>query len=61
MTRVCENCGNTQGPFARIFVGFRKTGRWLTYCPIPAKGTPEELTKMALACTERAEKRHGAA
>jgi hypothetical protein len=56
MTRQCGTCGNTQGPFDRIFVGFRKTGMWLFYCQTPKKLTGEEAAKYSVACYQRFEK-----
>lgn len=35
--RTCGNCGNTSGPFDKLFIGNRKTGRWVFTCPIPKK------------------------
>lgn len=67
MTRKCETCGNEQGPFSRLFIGDRKTGRWLFTCPVPLKEldgrpTPDSKRKeIAAACNNRREKRHGAA
>lgn len=67
MPRVCATCGNTQGPFSRIFVGFRKTGQWLYTCPVPLKdadGKPiadSKRKEIAAACNNRREKRHGTA
>jgi hypothetical protein len=61
--RVCGNCGNTQGPFDKTFVGFRKTGRWVFTCKVPVKdanGKPipgDKRAEMAMECTKRAEKR----
>jgi len=65
--RVCGTCGNTQGPFSRIFVGFRKTGVWLYTCPVPLKDAdgkpiPEATRKaVAAACNNRREKRSATA
>ena len=61
--RTCGNCGNTQGPFDKVFVGFRKTGRWVFTCRVPLKGPdgkrlPDaKRAELAIACTQRAEQR----
>ena len=66
-TRKCGNCGNTQGPFDKIWVGFRKTGRWIFVCKVPMKDAegkpvrPEKRAELAMECTKRAEKRRGSA
>lgn len=65
--RVCENCGSPQGPFSRLRIGDRKNGRWVFTCPVPLKdeeGKPMPDSKrkeIAAACTNRREKRNGAA
>src|SRR6478736_2115284 len=65
--RTCGNCGNTQGPFDKLFIGFRKTGRWVFTCPIPKKDangkplTDAQRRELAMACINRREKRNGAA
>lgn len=33
MSTVCGNCGWATGPFARIWIGTRKNGRWIITCP----------------------------
>lgn len=63
--RTCGNCGNTNGPFDRLFIGNRKTGHWVFTCPIPKKdadGRPipdQKRKEMAAACNNRREKQHG--
>jgi hypothetical protein len=36
----CGNCGSAQGPFERVHIGNRKTGRTLVLC---AHGEPVEV------------------
>lgn len=67
MKRTCNTCGHTQGPFARLFVGDRKTGKYIFTCPIPVKdkeGKPVADAKrkeIAMACNNRRDKRNGTA
>lgn len=61
--RVCGNCGSTQGPYDRLFVGFRKTGRWIFTCRIPQKDaegkrtTDKQRLDAVRECNERREKK----
>ena len=65
--RTCGNCGNTQGPFDKLFIGNRKTGRWIFTCPVPMKDKdgkrlPDaKRREIAMACTARREKKNGTA
>ena len=65
--RKCGNCGNPQGPFDTLFIGFRKTGQWVFTCPIPKKDadgkplTDNARRELAMACTNRREKRNDGA
>jgi hypothetical protein len=61
VARVCGNCGRTQGPFDRYWIGPRKTGHWIFTCPIDKKLTPEKQAEQAKECTARREKRYAAA
>jgi hypothetical protein len=64
--RRCQACGNTQGPFDKLFIGHRKTGRWLFTCPVPRKDaegrplTDAARRDISAACNNRREK-HGTA
>jgi hypothetical protein len=60
VARMC-GCGNKQGPFDKLWVGYRKTGRWIFTCPDPKDKTPEKRAEAAKACTERREKRYATA
>lgn len=54
MARVCGNCRTTQGPFARLRVGTRKSGRWVFTCPPNKAGkTPAERVAPVIACNDR--------
>lgn len=61
--RACQNCGKTQGPFDKEFVGFRKTGRWIFTCHVPVRyidgrRIPDaKRAETAKACTDRRSKR----
>ena len=56
MKRKCMNCGNPTGPFDRYFVGFRKTGQWVFYCPTERKLPAEKRAAQSQACNNRREK-----
>lgn len=60
MGRVCGNCGNTQGPFDKYWIGPRKTGQWIFTCPDPTDKSPEERQKALAACMARRDKRYAA-
>lgn len=56
--RVCGTCGNTQGPFARLRIGDRKTGRWVFTCPPGKEGLPSDQRRApVVACLSRRAKR----
>lgn len=57
----CGNCGTTQGPFDRLWIGFRKTGQWIVTCHDPKKETPEKRAEVAKACTARREAKYASA
>lgn len=65
--RVCGNCGSLQGPYDRLFVGFRKTGHWVFTCKVPMKHpdgtrtTDKQRLAAINACAERRAKRNGPA
>jgi len=65
--RVCGNCGNTQSPFDRLFIGNRKTGHWIFTCPVPLKDAEgkrlpdKKRADIAAACTNRREKQNASA
>lgn len=67
MHRVCDTCGNKQGPFARYWVGPKLTGKFVFTCPIPlknAEGKPysdNERKAFAAACNNRRDKRFASA
>lgn len=59
--RACQCCGNTQGPFDKVFVGLRRTGRWVFTCHVPVrdaagKRLPDaKRAEIAAACNKRRE------
>ena len=62
MNRVCMSCGSPQGPFAKLFIGDRKTGGYIFTCPmpVPKEGKPvtdEQRKQAAMACNNRRDKR----
>jgi hypothetical protein len=57
----CGNCGNKQGPFDRLWIGFRKTGQWNVTCKDPKDQTAEKRAAAAKACNDRREKQNAAA
>lgn len=65
--RVCGNCGSTQGPYDRYFVGYRKTGHYIFTCRVPlvdaeGKRTTDKVRLEAVrACNDRREKQNAPA
>lgn len=56
--RVCMTCGNTQGPFAKEYVGDRKTGQWIFTCKPGADGLPADQRRIPVVeCLTRRAKR----
>jgi hypothetical protein len=57
--RVCGNCGNMQGPYDRLFIGYRKTGRWIFTCKVPSRPATDKQRQDAVkACNDRREKQY---
>ena len=54
MPRTCSSCHSTQGPFARTFVGFRRTGKYIFTCKPDERGdTPAKRLAPIQACQAR--------
>jgi hypothetical protein len=56
MTTICGNCGTARGPFERVHIGNRKTGRVLVLCahgPLDDEGTHGKGTQACLARRDR--------